>query len=64
MYPLMVRPHLVSCTQLRSPHLKKDVVEMAEVQRRANPYEERLFILEKRRMIEGGMIETCKMLHG
>ena len=77
LYSSLVRPHLEYAVQSWSPHYRKDIFKLEQVQRRATrlvpqlndtPYEERLKIfnlttLEERR-IRGDAIETYKFMHG
>jgi hypothetical protein len=77
LYNAFVRPHLEYCIQFWSPYLRKDVIKLEKVQRRATKmiptlrnksYEERLlalnlFSLEQRRS-RGDMIEVWKILNG
>ena len=77
LYKAIVRPHLEYCIQVWRPHLKKDIVKLERVQRRATrlipmlhgmSYEERLkhcnlTTLETRRL-RGDQIEVFKIMHG
>ena len=76
-YKTIIRPHLEYAVQSWSPHLKKDIRLLEQVQRRATAivpelmdlqYEDRLkalglTTLEDRR-IRGDLIEVYKMIHG
>ena len=76
-YKSLVRPHLEYACQSWSPHLKKDICLLEQVQRRATaivpeftdlPYPDRLkalglTTLEDRR-IRGDLIEVFKLTHG
>ena len=77
LYTTYIRPHLEYCVQAWSPSLKKDVMALEKVQRRATkiipslrnkPYQDRLkalnlYTLETRRL-RGDLIEVYKILHG
>ena len=77
LYKTYIRPHLEYCVQAWSPSLRKDVIALEKVQRRATkiipslrnkPYHDRLkalnlYTLETRRL-RGDLIEVYKILHG
>jgi len=77
LYNAFVRPHLEYSVQFWSPYLRKDIIKLEKVQRRATKlipalrnksYEDRLadlslFSLEKRR-VRGDMIEVWKIISG
>jgi len=77
LYKALVRPRLEYCVQVWSPHLRKDIDMLEQVQRRATrliegfrdvSYEDRLertglISLEKRR-VRGDLIEVFKIMKG
>jgi hypothetical protein len=77
LYKMYVRPHLEFAIQSWSPHLKRDINALENIQRRATklitgikhkPYEERLTILgltklEDRR-VRNDLIQQYKIVHG
>ena len=77
LYKSLVRPHLEYCIQVWSPYLRKDIVLLEKVQKRATKmiseishlsYEQRLkklglISLEKRR-IRGDLIQAFKIIKG
>ena len=77
LYSTMVRPHLEYAVQSWNPHLRKDILTLEQVQRRATrlipelsdlPYEERLKELQlstlEDRRTRGDLIEVFKLVHG
>ena len=76
-YTLYIRPHLEYSIQAWSPQLKKDIICLERIQRRATkiimgfknkPYAERLNLVGlttlERRRLRGDLIETFKLLTG
>ncbi|CAL4256109.1 unnamed protein product, partial [Meganyctiphanes norvegica] len=76
-YPSLVRSHMEFAIQAWSPQLKKDIIKLENVQRRATrlvfelrglSYEQRLEQLElttlEERRIRGDLIEVYKIMHG
>ena len=77
LYNTLIRPLLEYCVQAWSPHLKKDILLLENVQRRATKlvgrlrdmeYEDRLKELKltslEDRRIRGGMILTYRLING
>ena len=75
LYKMYIRPHLEYCVQVWSPHLKKDITLLEQVQRKATKlvksvsklsFQQRLEKLEvttlEKRRERGDMIEVYKNL--
>ena len=77
LYKALIRPRMEFAIQAWSPYLRKDILKLEKIQRRATkliptlshlPYEERLKALNlttlEQRRTRGDMIETFKILNG
>ena len=76
LYNWYVRPHMEYCIQAWRPYLKKDILMLENVQRRARllphlkhlDYEQRLHVLDlptlEQRWDRGDLIETYKIMNG